>query len=256
MPHPARRSRREAGRPAAPRCPRALARGRAGAVLGPADVQAAVLHGDGRSASGLHGASRGHLDEVRPGHEIVLRLEWLEVTLGLVQPVVRAHAQFRCVGDGAVRSASLGERLDALVVRAGVVPGQAHEDRIAVLLIDELHEICTKAPKLVLFCRRTREVRRPNEEKSACGSSLTLAVPPQHVALVPSIGLELEERPQLKLQLADVPRPAVHLPSHIYADVAIAHRGSGIETSGHPILDAARLERLLLADEVEAASQR
>mmetsp|Transcript_90891 Transcript_90891/g.257345 ORF Transcript_90891/g.257345 Transcript_90891/m.257345 type:complete len:321 (-) Transcript_90891:61-1023(-) len=119
----------------------ALARGGAGALVGRRHRHAAVLHPDLRATGRLDGHGGGHLDDVRPGDGRVLLLEPVEVSLSLGEAGVCAHVDLRIEADGAVGAPALRPLLDALVVGAGVVPGEAHQDGVAVEGVHEFLEV-------------------------------------------------------------------------------------------------------------------
>mmetsp|Transcript_19384 Transcript_19384/g.67490 ORF Transcript_19384/g.67490 Transcript_19384/m.67490 type:complete len:390 (-) Transcript_19384:1193-2362(-) len=111
-------------------------------------VDATVLHLDLRPAGVLDAHGGAHLDQVRPGDEGVVLVEGLQEVNGLVQPIVRAVVEFRSVDDGSVCTAHVGELGLSLVVSAGVVPTQAHHDRIAILHVDELEHLFSGSHQL------------------------------------------------------------------------------------------------------------
>ena len=129
-------------------------------------VDPAVPHGDPRPAAGLDGRGARHLDQVRVGDLGVLLLEGREQGHRGAQTRVPSVREL-LVESYARHRPAVPRR--AIVVPA-VVPGQAHQDRGALLRLHEARAIRVRAPQGLLhhpksrrrLDRRRRRRRRRN----------------------------------------------------------------------------------------------
>mmetsp|Transcript_14441 Transcript_14441/g.39134 ORF Transcript_14441/g.39134 Transcript_14441/m.39134 type:complete len:317 (-) Transcript_14441:57-1007(-) len=113
-------------------------------------VLATILHVDLGPTRGFDGCSRGHLKQVCVGDVRVLGLHGLQQGQCHLQTCIVTMAQLRLESDGTVGTSALGKFGFGAVIRAGIMPGQADDDGVAVFALDVVLELGVCSRQLLL----------------------------------------------------------------------------------------------------------